>query len=990
MVNWIAQGKTTTLDIDDILRGSEYSLNKFTNNDSHANRFVNFSTTHNLNHSPQSFPFAGDSFPGGYIYYNFPVNDTYPSSVNSIVNYFTTNAIDLYYYVSESSTSTDVATVEFLFPPLKYHKYTNSSHSVDVVNSSCHLCSIWLNTHPYNWYYFDYPVSNYSYTSTGTHTWQDKFGDTGNTSATATAPKIVLTLKKDNLTYLNRNSVKAIPSGYVGGPAYDGWVELIMDCCVKGTVTNGSSPKTGAYKTRIKIKLIKLKAISEGDSGENKFFLDNKCPTEIYITNSSGGLVAVKEVYLGSVKVWPFTASDPETDIKDIFFRLRLRLNKFNFYFMGNESECVGSINDGSVFVSIDFTITNPAVKDTSTNKPIVFNSYASYNVRFAPYYITLHTSSHSASYYQVSDPDTVPEDFFTNNAVWCHKVLTGYYTSPLIDRIYSDTVTGDDSDLGFRSLESEVMNDNILLEKNPASTVKTIDIKYYQNSNTDVFEHKTCGEKGKNHPVYGRVKAYESDASINISSTTCESYLHEVSPFCMITLKFNFCLPHPRVDASSSYHYDDDTETYQNIKQHIEGSDDTDSTLQRRIKLNYQGQQHIFKLSDIYGLASQRLMNTESKEHGVVAVLDGININQGITTTPAIQSYDDDNINNYYGYLNSYEYSPIALGNDPGMTGLSFAFDVNIVLRQNIEPDPVDPSYPNEIPNQVYNPPTFKKVTWSKSIDTYNPQSYNEIGHTSSNGEEISNTSMGDNVGLVNVNVLNMNYITPPTSLYFSIAGDNYGTAEIILWVNKPSISYNVGSNRFENLYLYIKKDCNSSIIKSKTAYNDWTGDPNSGAETINYVAVAPDNYSAPTTSIETQYDGDNNITYYFHGWSLTSGRYCNIPKNPDAYATLIECTGGDLNGIAHIDITYSSTNVTYMAGGGTGMHQGTGITWITVTYTYKSADYVSFRVVQNPITKISGGYGTYFSGGTIVSGVVSSTGGTSYGGIDPSTGGY
>ena len=60
-----------------------------------------------------------------YIFYNFPSNDTYPSSVNSTANYFTANTIDLYYYVSESSTSTDVATVEFLFPPVKYFLHTN-------------------------------------------------------------------------------------------------------------------------------------------------------------------------------------------------------------------------------------------------------------------------------------------------------------------------------------------------------------------------------------------------------------------------------------------------------------------------------------------------------------------------------------------------------------------------------------------------------------------------------------------------------------------------------------------------------------------------------------------------------------------------------------------------------------------------------------------------------------------------------------------------
>ncbi len=967
MFNWIAQGKTTTIDIDDILRGSEYSLNKFTGNSSDASRFVNFSTTHNLNNTSQSFPFAGSSFPGGYVFYNFPSNDTYPNSVNETANYFTINAIDLYYYVSESSTSTDVATVEFLFPPIKYHKYASSSHSVTAVSpSTCYLYSIELNTHPYNWYYFDYPASNYS-TSTDTHTWQDKFGDTGSESTTATAPKIVLTLKKDNLTYLNRNSVKAIPSGYVSGPAYDGWVELIMDCCVKGTVTNGSSSKTGAYKTRIKIKLIKLKAISEGDSGENKFFLGNKCPTEIYITNNSGGLVAVKEVYLGSVKVWPFTGSDPETDIKDIFFRLRLRLNKFNFYFMGNESECVGTINDGSVFVSIDFTIINPAELDDS-DKPIVFNSYASYNVRFAgdPNYVGERTNG---TLYIMNN---VPTDFFTNNAVWCHKVLTGYYTSPLIDKIYSNS----GNSLGYTQLPSEYVNENILLEKNyNTATVKTIDIKYYNpDASTDVFEHATCGPQGQTHARYN---------FINVSSNTCENYLRDVSPFCMITLKFNFCLPHPKVETTSSYYYDTDSSAgdYYNIANLVTEGNNTDSTLQRRIKLNYQGQQHIFKLSDIYGLASQRLMNNNSKEHGVVGVIDALDINSD--GTPAIQSYDDDNINNYYGYLNSYEYSPIALGNDPGTAGLSFAFDVNIVLRQNINPEP-DPVYPPDPPSndpQKYAPPIYKNVTWSKSIDT---ETNNTISNTYSNGTQEYYVTMNDTVGY-NVGIQTNYTYDPPTSLHFSISsGVESEGADIILWVYRQNNS-NVGSNRFEDLYLYIKKNCRSSVVTKKEGYNDWNGDPLSGANIITYAAGAPTGYSTPNTSIPTDY---NPTVYNFHGWSLTSGRYCNIPKNPQGSSGLISCTGGDLYGIAHLELNYSTIELAYMTGSGTGRYLGTGVTWYHMTYIYVSGDYVSFRVTQDPITKQYGGSGTYFSGGTIVSGVVSSTGGTSYGGIDPSTG--
>lgn len=352
------------------------------------------------------------------------INDTYPTSLTDDQNKYVVKAgtsLDLYICTTTSSTavSSTVSSTNYdvclrlTLPPVKCHYTSGSTHYNAPVTTTISAGSFRIRpTHPFSGSSWKYTTSQYasSFTASGI-AWSDSFSDAQNVTVSGvTTGQASLYLSRYNLDYAGVERVQT--SGYNGQA---GWAECYLSYKAQGSV----SGTTVSYEINttypIKVRIIKL--LTSSDFGNDRFFIGTKCPSQIYITNASNTPVAVREVWLGNVKVWPFNGGD--ATIASPTVKMQLRLKGFRFYSIADQNTLLGTINDGSVYASVRFKI----AKNGSTSNTTYYDSYVNtcaIRGKYAcPYYAG---TTNSRICLSTTGSKTIEWTWNTGNSDWYHS----------------------------------------------------------------------------------------------------------------------------------------------------------------------------------------------------------------------------------------------------------------------------------------------------------------------------------------------------------------------------------------------------------------------------------------------------------------------------------------------------------------------------------------------------------------------------------------
>ena len=308
--------------------------------------------------------------------YKPSINDKYPTNLTDDQNNYivkTGTSLDLYICSTSSSTavtSTVTSTnynvcLKLTLPPIKCHYTSGSTHYNAPITTTIKSLTFKLKSpHPFSGSSWKYTTSQYAYSFTGTGiAWNDPYGDAQNVTVSGvTTGQGIIYLSRHNLDCAGIERIQT--SGY---NAQSGWVECYLTYKAEGSISGTTVTYEIDGTTPLKVRIIKL--LTNADFGDDRFFIGTKCPSEIYITNASNVPTKVREVWLGNVKVWPFNGN---STITSPTVKMQLRLKGFKFYSYADQNTLLGTINDGSVYASIRYTI---AKTDASSNN-VYYDNY--------------------------------------------------------------------------------------------------------------------------------------------------------------------------------------------------------------------------------------------------------------------------------------------------------------------------------------------------------------------------------------------------------------------------------------------------------------------------------------------------------------------------------------------------------------------------------------------------------------------------------------